>query len=325
MSAVILIIIGLPLIINATTPVPGALVARLFIDSYNNTVPSPDYGVIEPTVTVAKDIVIQANDAPLARLNIYTPKGDGQTYPIILWIHGGSFVGGNEAERRIYATLLAHQGFTVASLDYTQAPEARYPVPVHQAEAALRYLAEQGGRYKGDPTRIVVAGNSAGAQISSQVAAIETNPQLASAMQLRPALPLGSLRGVVLNCGVYDMAALETVNFPFIRVSVWAYIGRRDWSNFPQINQLSTIYNVTAHYPPAFLTAGDADSFESQSVKFADVLRQHNVPVTTQFWHGSGTKLPHDYQFQLNRPEAQETFKNTIQFLHTVTTKGDHS
>src|SRR6266568_1337349 len=312
-----LVIAVVPLALYSITPVPGALLARTIIDSWSNTETPLNFQSIVPAVTVMRDVSVPVNDAPGAKLDVYTPKQGSGLRPIILWIHGGSFVGGSKEDVQVYATLLANKGYVVASLEYTRPPDARYPVPVRQANATLLYLREHAATYAGDQTRVFVAGNSSGAQMASQVAAIETNPNLAAAMHLQPALSPGSLRGTLLYCGAYNMATLQNIRMPFLHVGLWSYTGYRNVTTFPDVDQLSTVKQLTSHYPPVFMTSGDADALRPQSLEFATALRQHGIPVTTNFWEGSHAKLGHDYQFKLNQPQAQETFQNTLTFLQT--------
>lgn len=311
----VVLVVGIPLGIYEATPVPGALLARTIIDSFNNVETPPNYPAIASSISITRDVTVSVKNAPETSIDIYTPKQSSVPRPIILWLHGGAFVGGNKAQTQIYSTMLASKGYTVASLEYTRPPDARYPVPIQQANAALSFLRSNAHSYDSDPTRFFVAGNSAGAQLASQVAAVETNPRLAAAMHIDQALTAGTLKGAVLYCGAYDMATLQKIRSPFFHVAIWSYTGYRNWMDFPDINQLSTVQQVTSNYPSVFLTGGDADSLTPQSHELANVLREHHVAVTTQFWEGSGAKLGHDYQFELSKPQAQETFKNAIKFL----------
>lgn len=73
---------------------------------------------------------VPVSGAPAAHLGIYTPDTAGAgPRAVILWIHGGGFIASSSATARDDAILLAHAGYTVASLDYRLAPGARYPVP----------------------------------------------------------------------------------------------------------------------------------------------------------------------------------------------------
>jgi acetyl esterase/lipase len=300
---------------------PGeALVASVF--SSNQLVnPPADISQIAQTVT-AQRVAITVPNAPTAYLDIYTPDGSGgKPRPVILWVHGGGFISGSAANIADYATMLAHAGYTVASLDYNLAPGSRYPTPVLQDNAALRYLRGNASRFGGDPTRIVLGGDSAGAQITSQLAAVQTDPALARSMGLTAAVPPGTLRGVVLFCGIYDMSTVGASGFPGMRTYLWAYTGTRDYTSYPQISQLSTVLHVTAQYPPTLLSDGDADPFRFQEVELASALKSHDVPLTQVLWNGTGDDLGHEYQFKFNTPEARTAFQRTLDFL-AATTKG---
>ena len=300
---------------------PGAaLVANVF--KGNALVKPPvGFGAIEATVTEHR-VAVPVPGAPPAHLDIYTPDGvGGQPRPVILWVHGGGFIAGSAATVADYAILLAHAGYTVASLDYSLAPGSRYPVPVRQGNAALRYLRGNARRFGGDPARIVLGGDSAGAQIASQLAAVQTNAALARSMGLTAAVPPRALRAVVLFCGIYDMRTVSGTGFPGLRTYLWAYTGARDWTSYSAIDQLSTVRNITARYPPTFLSDGDADPFRFQSAELASVLRRHAIPLTTLFWTGTGDHLGHEYQFKFNFPEARAAFQRTLGFL-AATTKG---
>jgi acetyl esterase/lipase len=297
---------------------PGEAVVAAFGQSQSVTPPA-GFSQIARTVTGHR-VAVTVPDAPTAYLDVYTPDGaGGGPRPVILWVHGGGFIGGSAAGVADYAILLAHAGYTVASLDYSLAPGARYPVPVRQGNAALRYLRGNASRFGGDPARIVLGGDSAGAQIASQLAAVQTDAALASSMGLTAAVPSGALRGVVLFCGLYDLRTAGGTGFPALRTYLWSYTGTRDWTSYPAIDQLSTVQHVTAQYPPTFLSAGDADPLRSQATELAAALRRDNVPLTTLLWNGTGDHLGHEYQFHFNLPEAGTALRRTLGFLASVT------
>jgi acetyl esterase/lipase len=323
LAALLAVVVGAlgALALYYTSLQPGAALVAAVFKQQVLVKPPPGFGSIAPTVTERR-VTVTVPDAPTTYLDIYTPDSGGQTpRPVILWVHGGGFVAGSAATVADYAILLAHAGYTVASLDYSLAPGSHYPVPVRQGNAALRYLREYASRFGGDPARIVLGGDSAGAQIASQLAAVQTDPALADSMGLTPAVPSSALRAVVLFCGIYDMDTLSGTGFPGLRTYLWAYTGTRDWTSYPEIDQLSTVRNITAQYPPTFLSDGDADYFRFQAAELASVLKNHGVPLTTLFWTGTGDHLGHEYQFKLNTPEARTALQQTLAFL-AAKTKG---
>lgn len=307
------------LVLNETSVQPGVtLVASVF---NRNALVTPPPGFAQVTRTVTEQRVpVPVPDAPTAYLDIYTPDGTGGgPRPVILWVHGGGFISSSAATVADYAILLAHSGYTVACLDYSLAPATRYPAPVRQGNAALRFLRANASRFGGDSARIVLGGDSAGAQIASQLAAVQTNDSLARAMGMTAALPSGVLQGVILFCGIYDMRTVGGTGFPALRTYLWAYTGVRDWKSYPAIDQLSTIVQVTPEYPATFLSVGDADPFRSQAAELATVLRRDAVPLTVLFWNGTGDHLNHEYQFDFDLPQARTAFQRALAFLAATT------
>jgi acetyl esterase/lipase len=297
---------------------PGAALMAAVFNRNGPVTPPADFGRVARTVTEHR-VAIPAPGAPTAHLDIYTPDAAaGGPRPVILWVHGGGFIANSAATVADYAILLAHAGYTVASLDYSLAPGSRYPVPVRQGNAALRYLRSHASRFGGDPARIVLGGDSAGAQIASQLAAVQSDAALARSVGLTAALPRGSLRGVVLFCGIYDLRTVAGTRFAALRTYLWAYTGARDWASYRAIGQLSTTQHITSRYPPVFLSVGDADPLRSQAAELAAVLKRHAVPVTTLFWTGTGDHLGHEYQFNFDLPEARTAFQRTLGFLATT-------
>jgi acetyl esterase len=84
---------------------------------------------------------------------------------VLLWLHGGGFIGGAAADIDYACSRLAHlAGLTVVSLDYRLAPEHPYPAALFDASDALRWLADHGGAIGGDG-RVAAGGQSAGAAL----------------------------------------------------------------------------------------------------------------------------------------------------------------
>lgn len=275
--------------------------------------PPPNTAEIERNVLAAKNLVYSNLDN--SHLDIYYPKEMKATLPVILWIHGGGYIGGSKNSRQDYGMALANEGFVVANIDYALAPEQLYPGPVVQANAALEYLQTHAKEYGGDMSRLFIGGDSAGAQISSQVAAVISNPALAETMGITPAIGVETLRGAMLFCGLYNMETVRATAYPRIDLFLNTYTGMERFEDYSRIAELSTVDHVTAAYPPVFVSAGDADRLASQSVELADALEAQGVAVDRVFFEGSNKGLGHQYQFTLNMEDAQETFEKTISFL----------
>jgi len=155
-----------------------------------------------------------------------------------------------------------------------------------------------------------------------------TDPGYAGAMGITPALGPGQLRGLVLYCGFYDMGTFieqgQRSSVAFLRwgtaTIVRGYTGSRAVDS-PELRQMSTIDRVTSAFPPTFLSGGDADPLtDVHSRPFADRLRSLGVDVSTVFYPSvDGPGLGHEYQFDLDRPEARDAFAEMLAFLRTHT------
>jgi acetyl esterase/lipase len=131
-------------IVYLTSVQPGAALVRAVFSRGVQVKPPSDFATAEQDVTEVR-VPIHATGAPAAAIDVYRPRA-GTTAsttaprPVILWIHGGGFIANSASQFRDWGILLAHQGYVVAMLDYSLAPQTRYPAPVRQGNAALAYL-----------------------------------------------------------------------------------------------------------------------------------------------------------------------------------------
>lgn len=275
--------------------------------------PPPDINEITERVKISKNL--SYSDSANSFLDIYHPENATVSMPVILWIHGGGYVGGSKDSRQDYALALADAGYVVANIDYALAPEAVYPGPVLQANQALAYLQLHAAEYGGDMERVFVGGDSAGAQIASQVAALVSNVELAETMAIQPAIANSQLQGAVLLCGLYNLDTVRATDFPNIDYFLTAYTGAEPFESFSRADELSTVQHISPEYPPVFITVGDADPFVSQSAELVEALKANQVQFSSVFFEGTEKNLKHEFQYDLNTEDAQDTLKKTLQFL----------
>lgn len=146
-------------------------------------------------------------------IDIYLPPRDLGARPMVMYIHGGGWVGGHTRHSGAIVDFpgtlasLAAEGFVVVSLEYRLAQEARFPAQVHDVRAALRYMRVHAGRYGVDPARIGVWGGSAGGHLAALAALSCGDSALDPAGTSAPA---GSecVAAAVTWYGVFDFAAL---------------------------------------------------------------------------------------------------------------------
>jgi len=270
-------------------------------------------------VSVQRDISYGAGDD--ARLDLYLPKslaGSGRPLPTVLWIHGGGWAGGSKDYVAKYAATLAAGGFAVAAMDYSLPPKAIYPTPVRQAFEAFAYLKREAARLHVDPVRLFIAGDSAGAQIAAQVAAVATSPAYARRMGVKPTIAARELRGALLYSGAYDLA---TMGFDGPITSKLAgplahYAGTQTFRADKTFATFSVARYVTSAFPPTFITAGNDDDFEDQSRDFAARLKKLGVRVDDMFFDADFTpRQGHVYVFATDRSIARYSAMRSVDFM----------
>lgn len=87
--------------------------------------------------------------------------------PAIVFVTGGGFINANRANGLQMRTRLAEAGYVVASITYRVAPTAKFPEPLEDVKASIRYLRANADKFNIDPDRIGVVGGSAGGYLSA--------------------------------------------------------------------------------------------------------------------------------------------------------------
>ncbi|HET9648201.1 MAG TPA: alpha/beta hydrolase [Microlunatus sp.] len=260
---------------------------------------------------------------PDCRFDVYTPHEgavEGNRLPVLMWVHGGAFVGGSKDEIDYYFRAVAASGFCVVAIGYSLAPESTYPTPVRQALAALHHIQSQAERLHADPKRIMLAGDSAGSHISAQLAAAITNPPYARQIGLDVRISPDQLRAVVLCCGIYDFVAAATnpTMKTFMLACGWAYSGVKDFLDDPYFVATTAVgNNITPAFPPAFLTVGNVDPLRTQTEGLLTALQRAGVPTESLTYPAEHQPpLSHEYQFDLELADARVALERLTDFLH---------
>jgi acetyl esterase len=196
----------------------------------------------------------------------------------IVYLHGGGWVVGTLETYEPLATALANAaGAVVYNVGYRLAPEHPFPAAVSDAEAALRWVAEQGT----DRDRIAVAGDSAGANLATVVARRARDsggPALRHQLLVYPALDptLASASYRELGDG-YLLSAGDMQWY-------WhQYIGCADPSH-PDLAPARAA--DLAGLPPATVITAEYDPLRDEGEDYARALETAGVPVTLRRWPG---------------------------------------
>ena len=302
------------------SPLPGVYFIRFIFDKGAAAASAALEPLVPATISVSTHAY--GEEASDEILDIYRAPDFDPALPTVVWIHGGGFVSGRRGDIANYLKILAGEGFTVVNVDYTIAPSATYPTPVRQVTRALEFLTREAGRLDIDPNRIVLAGDSAGAQIAAQTAAIIANPDYGERVGVTSGVGPDQIVGALLFCGVYDITAMGHAGGilgGFVHVTAWAYSGERNWRDSPRFVTMSLTGHLTADFPPAFISAGNADPLAPQSVAIAEALEASGGKVETLFFPPDYTPaLAHEYQFDLGVEAGQTALSRATAWMRNL-------
>ena len=110
-----------------------------------------------------RNIEFATTESKKLLLDIFPPKDAAEPLPLIVWVHGGAWLGGDK--ENCPAVGFVNRGYVVASISYRLSHEAIYPAQIEDCKAAIRWLRAHAAEYGIDPDRIGVWGASAGGHL----------------------------------------------------------------------------------------------------------------------------------------------------------------
>ncbi|MBO3761457.1 alpha/beta hydrolase fold domain-containing protein [Ciceribacter sp. L1K22] len=143
---------------------------------------------------------IRYGDRAREVMDIVLPNNVKAGAPLHVFVHGGYWRSGEKENYRLVAEPIVAAGAVAAIIEYDLMPQSRLDLLVDQVRRAVLWLQSNAGRFGADPLRITVSGHSAGAHLSSFLAACGPDEQN------RPSLP--AIRGLLLVSGIYDLSGI---------------------------------------------------------------------------------------------------------------------
>jgi acetyl esterase/lipase len=121
---------------------------------------------IPESVNYIRDVQFCTGGGKPLLMDWYVPKQRAHTpAPVVIWIHGGGWVGSDKSENAI-PVFLSERGWTVASINYRLSGEATFPAAIEDCKCAIRYVRANAAKYEINPDKIGLVGSSAGAHLS---------------------------------------------------------------------------------------------------------------------------------------------------------------
>jgi len=124
-------------------------------------------------VQVRKDLVYARRGELALGLDLYLPAPGAKPAPLVVLVHGGGWGTGERANMAPLAARLAARGIAAATVSYRLSGQARYPAAIDDVREAVRWLRQGAGSHGIDPSRVAIAGGSAGGQVAALVGMLE--------------------------------------------------------------------------------------------------------------------------------------------------------
>jgi acetyl esterase len=232
------------------------------------------------------DVEIDGGAVGKVSLRVVKPLGgDDRARPIVLHTHGGGWIlGDKDTHDRLVRELANGIDAVVVFVDYTPAPEARYPTQIQQAYAALTWAAAHAAQIGGDPSRIAVFGDSVGGNMAAALTMMTRDRE-------GPALAAQALVYPVTDADFDTVSYRQYADGPWLtrRAMMWfwdAYLPDVSRRHEPTASPLRATVEQLADLPPA-LVITDGDVLRDEGEAYADKLAKAGTPVVQVRYGGT--------------------------------------
>ncbi|MDP1829685.1 MAG: alpha/beta hydrolase fold domain-containing protein [Archangium sp.] len=274
-------------------------------------------------VTVEKNIPYRRTGREAHTLDVYRPRDGSGPLPIVLYLHGGGFRFMSKDTHWLFGLIYARRGYLVVNVNYHLAPEHPFPGAVEDVSAAWQWLVENAARLGGDLSRVVVAGESAGANLAASLTLM--THQRRDESYARDAYGTGvTAKAVVAACGLFEVSNPERfrAHHTFFRDRIEevtdAYLhgvtlrDRRTLELADPVVALEGLTQLDRPLPPFFLPCGTWDLLMGDTQRMVKALHRLGSTRSEAREYPRG---PHAFHAFVVTPQALRCWKDTFTFL----------
>ncbi len=235
-------------------------------------------------VYAIEEKIITTSEADIP-VRIYTP-GEGDSYPILMYFHGGAFFSGNlDSHDEMIRPICMESGYKVVSVGFRLAPEHPYPAALHDCYNVTKWVTEHQEELQWDGQNLALAGDSSGGNLVAAVSLMARQKKeftVTKQVLLYPSLDLDFSEfrypSLVENGTGYfvESAQLAELNSFYL-------LGGVDTDD-PLVSPIRE--ENLANLPAAFILTAEYDPFRDEGELFAEKLKKCGVPVETKRYEG---------------------------------------
>jgi acetyl esterase len=287
----------------------------------------PDSHPARHGVEVVRDVAYGPHGRREHLLDVYLPRAHAEPRPVVLYVHGGGFRILSKDSHWIMGLGFARRGYVVFVANYRLAPRHPYPAALEDCAAAYAWVVEHAGRFGGDPSRLVLAGESAGANlVASMTVAATYHREEPYARQI---FETGVVpRATLAACGMFQVSdaarfgrrkRLPSFVLDRLQEVELAYLSRSGASARDLADPLCVIERGEAParpLPPFFLPCGTKDPLLDDTRRLGRALSALGVDNQVAIYPGE----VHAFHALVWRENARKCWMDTYAFLDRVLT-----
>jgi len=239
-------------------------------------------------VTTAQKTITQGGRT--VKLYIMTPQHVAGRPGVLLFIHGGVWIVGNfQNHQRLLRDLVVGSGQIGVFVEYTPLPEAKYPTQLEESYAALQWIAAHSGDFGADGSRIAIAGNSVGGNMTAALTLMakdRNGPKIASQVLLIPATDAS-----VDTASYHEFGTGRFLARAFMKYGWDLYAPDEKTRNNPYVSPLRASREELKGLPPALVITAENDPLRDEGEAYARKLKEAGVTVAATRYNG----MIHDF------------------------------
>jgi len=224
------------------------------------------------------------------KLYIMTPQHVAGRPGILLFIHGGVWIVGNfQNHQRLLRDLVVGSGQIGVFVEYTPLPEAKYPTQLEESYAALQWIAAHSGDFGADGSRIAIAGNSVGGNMTAALTLMakdRNGPKIACQVLLIPATDAS-----VDTASYHEFGTGRFLARAFMKYGWDLYAPDEKTRNNPYVSPLRASREELKGLPPAVVITAENDPLRDEGEAYARKLKEAGVTVAATRYNG----MIHDF------------------------------
>lgn len=206
----------------------------------------------------------------------------GTTRALVIYLHGGSFVVGDLETHDWLCRRITYDTKTpMLALDYRRAPEHPFPAGLMDAVDSIRFVSAHRGMFVDDDARLVVMGDSAGANLATVAATLVRDEDLDLVAQV---LIYPTLGPELLTESAHRFGSGYLLDIDTLRYDYSLYLAGFADHTDPRISPI--LSNDLARVAPAVVVVAECDPLRDEGVAYAGLLEHFDVPVELLEAHG---------------------------------------